>query len=267
MEAFAFKDYKDLLRHRCKERSTQRALADAARIQYTYVSKVLNTAHVHFNEDTLFAMCRHLGLGSEETDFALLLRARDAAASKELRADLERKIIDARERHKVAAKLRSGALEEIKKEMSYLLDPYCILVHVALYVERYKKDLAALAADFGLSTERLRAVLSKLAEAKFIELDARGNVTRLLEERLHYDTTHPLMRAHQALLKQASMARLQQLDDERKVSFMAAFTGDETTLEQVRLEFNRFTARVQSLSEGAASRRPYVLQFDFFAWA
>jgi hypothetical protein len=112
------------------------------------------------------------------------------------------------------------------------------------------------------------SILAKLSGAGFISFDPELSVVLdLFTERLHYDTTHPLMRAHQSLLRLVAGSRLIHVGEEQKLSFIAAFTGDESTLSAVKTEFNRFIGRIQKISEQAVNAHPYYLQFDFFRWA
>lgn len=263
--------YKTVLRERVKSLRREdpslslRRLAEVGRIQYTYLSRVLNSDDIHLSDDVLFEMARFLRYSAEQIDFLLLLKASHSATSSHRRADAEAKLAAVREARKIDAVVRSG--EPVDREISYLLDPYCVLVHISLYVTRYRQDLESLALDLGLSRPRLDEILAKLAAAGFISFDPeRAHVSELHAERLHYDTTHPLIRAHQTLLRLAAGARMLNLEEERRLSFVAAFTGDEATLAAVKGEFNSFIGRIQKLSEQAKEACPYYLQFDFFRW-
>jgi TnpA family transposase len=74
------------------------------------------------------------------------------------------------------------------------------------------------------------------------------------------------MRAHQAFLRELSLAQLNRVDDGDKYSFMATFTGDDETFSKVRKRYDSFIKECESLTENAKQKAVYQLNFDFFKW-
>ena len=87
-----------------------------------------------------------------------------------------------------------------------------------------------------------------------------------IQENLHYSKDHPLMRAHQQLLKTLCTAQLLKLSEGEKTNFMVTFTGSPEAFEEVQKEFLRFLERVQKLSQGKNHEEMYQMNFDLFKW-
>lgn len=273
LTVFEHDDYKRILRERTKELArirpgfTLKRLAERIRIQYTYLSKVLNRAEAHLGEDHLFQACRFLELYPEETDYVLLLRARDASQDDSRRAHLARRLERMRRARRVRADVRGGGDVLVEREMEYLFDPLGVLIHVSLHIDRYREKPSLLASALGISDARLRGILVNLEKLGFIELgDGPLKVRKVLQGRIHYSTEHPLMRVHQNLLRQYGATQLQRTPEADKHSFMATFTADAASAREIREAFQDFVSRVQAVAVKAPATRTFQMNFDLFPW-
>src|SRR5436190_1251586 len=129
-----YTDYKKVIKDRVKDLQaarpgfTLKRLAERIPIQYTYLSKVLNDERSHLNEDHLFQIGQILEFFSHETDYLQTLRAyqttENASRKQSLFKQLERMGRDLG----LSAKKKTGEEMQLQREMSYLMDPFCMLV-------------------------------------------------------------------------------------------------------------------------------------------
>lgn len=270
-DAFAETNYKNLIRNRFKElRSskpslTLKRIAERVPMQYTYLSKALNDEKTHLNEDHLYAVCDCLELHSDETDFAFLLRS-VAITQNENRKNI---LLDKLERIRKARRLRASIQEfsalELQKEMEYLFDPYCVLVHVALHIDRFRKIPKLLEAALGISSKKLQQCLKSLEKMNFIESD-KQEIKKVLQAHVHYDTHHPLMRVHQNLLRSFFQSQLLKTTESDHHGFQVSFSADPATFEKIKNEFKVFIQQVEKLVVPATNSHAYHLNFDLVKW-
>ena len=273
------RDYRVAIKNRlCELRPlrpglTLRKVAAKIPIQYTYLSKALNDEKTHLNEDDLFQLCQVLEFYPQEIDVLLLLRARQTAALPARRAFVERKLERARKGLVVRAQVRgrseeAGTVSEISRDLSYLTDPFMVLVHVALNLPAIRQDPRKLVSLLGISQGRLREILKHLALLELIEMGVGPfNVTSVKASRNHYSREHPLMRTHQQLFRTAIQDQLLRVGEEDKECFQVTFTSDRATFEKVREELRELLKRVQKMVPPSKNEHLLQLNFDCFVWA
>lgn len=272
MDVFASTDYKALIRARVKELSrlgrkiTLAKLAAKIPVQATYLSKALNDEKTHLNEDHLFSVCAVLELLSDETEYVFLLRSHATTTHPARRAHLEARIERLRRSRELNAAVQEHDSRSSTREMAYLFDPHCVLVHVALSIREYKENPRRLCAALGLTPARLQEILRKLHTLGFVEMDTSGKVTAILRGQIHYGTDHPLMRAHQSLLRQYSAARVVATPETDKHCFMATFSTDEETFRAIQERARALFQEVERHVIPSRRARVYQLNFDLFPW-
>jgi len=219
------------------------------------------------NEDHLFRVCRILEFSPDETDFLLLLRASEATQEPDRKNNLNNKIEALRRTRTMKANVQEFRMETLSQELDYLFDPYCVIVHVFLTIDLFKKNPYKISTPLGLSTSRLEKVFKKLHSLGFINWDSEKNeVVEIYKSHFHYSTEHPLMRAHQLHLKQLCESRLQKILEMEGTQFMVTFSGSKKLLDQVNEEFQSFIQRVKDRSKGSPKERAYQLNFELFPW-
>ncbi len=246
---------------------TLKKLATQIPIQYTYLSKALNDSSTHLNEDDLFRLGQLLEFFPQEIEFLLLLREHETATLPARREFAYHKLEKARKALGVRADVRESDILQVSQEMGYLLDPFCVLVHVALHIPAIRKDPRSLCAHLGISQARLKEILKKLSLVDFIEMDTGPfSVKKVNRGKLHYPKEHPLMRVHQNLFKMASQDQLLKTAEEQKESFQVTFTADAAAFEKIRAEFQDFVRKVEETVRPTKPERLLQLGFDLFFW-
>jgi hypothetical protein len=148
-----------------------------------------------------------------------------------------------------------------------LLDPICVLVHVALFISKYKKDPLQLCSLLGISKEKLKHELQVLNNCTYIVLGKSPfDVQSVSAKAPHFGREHALTRTHQAALKTALMTRLGQTSEESKESFIVTFTMDEKGFKAAKEEFGEFIKKIQTIYKSARHERLYQLNFDLLEW-
>ncbi|MEM7647282.1 MAG: DUF4423 domain-containing protein, partial [Pseudomonadota bacterium] len=242
-------------------------LSENIPLQYTYLSKVLNSENTHLSEDHLFKACRLLNFESSETDFTLLLRQRDATQDPDrkdyLKAQIEKR---RRDRKLNTDSLRGRALSQNQAE--YLLNPMCILVHMALHIDSVKKDPIQLCSTLGISREKLKSLLQIIARNSLIQISPYDpfEVELIASKRFHVGTDHPMMRVHQNLLKMKMATKSFEVEEDEKNSFLVTFTGDDRAFEEINLAFKEFIKKTEQIVKTSRHTKLYQMSFDFFRW-
>lgn len=272
MNVFEVNDYKKALRERTREirkrrpKMTMRYLASKIPIQYTYLSKALSQPAVHLNEDDLFSLCRMLEFLSEETEYLCLLRAVETSHEPIRRSHLKNKAERIRRSQELAASMQQFQSSQLNQDMSYLFDPMAIVVHVSLFNKDYAAHPKRLCSLLGISASRLQRILKNLSQAQFIELSETGEIVSVLKGQIHYGTDHPLMRAHQGLLKSQSAARVQQAEESDKYSIISTFVTDEPTFKKLQDRLKAFLKEAETLVRESRPEGTFQLNLDLFRW-
>ncbi|MES2855005.1 MAG: DUF4423 domain-containing protein [Bdellovibrionota bacterium] len=246
---------------------TWRKIASQVPVQYTYLSKVLNSDTSHLNEDHLFTIARILDFFPDEIDFLSLQRSHAVAQDPARKEHLLKKIEATRKRNKLLAEDQTFNSAQTMNEMDYLFDPFCVIVHMALAIAEYRKDPRKVCGPLGITPVRLKNILRILAALRLVELDEGGSsVKKLLKGHLHFGRDHALMRHHQGLLKTQINSRLPLIDEADKHSFLITFTMDEPSFGKVKDEFQTFLKRVEGIARESRDKNVYQLNFDLFRW-
>ena len=254
-------NYKKILKLQIKEKQkttksfSLKKVAEMIPVQYTYLSKVLNQEGADLNEDHLFSVCRILGFRHEETEFIINLRAWSLAQDLDRKKFLYGKLETQRKQKKLNAEHESIDQAKLNNEYGYLLNPLCVVVHIAMTSQILRKNPSILCTRLGLSQKQLKEILKTLAINDLIDLSVDGlNVKAVKKMQLHLGRNHPLMRVHQNLLKTAILNRLNQTGEEEKHSFMATFTLDAKSFSEIKDEFQTFVKKVEGIA--TRSQRP-----------
>jgi hypothetical protein len=270
MSAFDSPDYRQALRTQIKVLKTRgrpmtwQKIAAKIPVQYTFLSKCLNDPTTHLSDDHLFRVCELLEFLPEETEFVLLLRARDVSRQPERQDFLGRQIERLRKQKVVRAEHRSDSAEPMTLEMEYLLDPMAPLVKTSLFLKHVQEAPMRLASLLGLNPKRLKTILEKLEKLGFIELsEDSGKITMLNRKPQHWGRQHPLMRAHQMGMKLHMLDRLRGTEESEKESFFVTFTMDEEGFNEVKLILQQTLKDIQRVSENRRHTNVYQFSLDF----
>lgn len=276
MDLYECEDYREALKGLVELQKslgksvTYSSLAMAMRVQKPYVSKVMS-GMADFNSDQLFMACRYLGLGSEETDFLLLLLDFDRALYPERRELLEKRIEKIREEKRDtgkkldSVKKMDGDEFDISIYADYYLEPDILLTHMMLTVEKFRKNLDLLRECLQMREERLGDILVRLEKMKLIAV--KNEKIEILVNSMHLPKDSRLVGAHQQLLRMHCQHRLAQLNRDQKKVFAVTFTSTKKNRGKIEEAFNRFIGEVRGIATKGKAEEVYQLNFDLFSWS
>lgn len=272
-DLYQYSDYKQALRDRVSFLKvgsvtwTLKKLADKIPVQYTFLSKVLNSPESHLNEDHLFRAATALDFLPDEIDYLLLLRSLAITGDFNRKEFLTRKIESIKKLRSISADHNRLSSIELQQVIAYLLNPLCMLTHVALSIPEIQRNPQSLCSLLGVSNAKLKQILELLEANSFIELgEKRFEVTEVKDAVTHFGREHPLMRVHQSALKSSLQNRLNQTQEDFKESFFVTFLMDDKGFEKIQNLFKKFIADVQQIKNEAEDTNVFQLSFDLLKW-
>lgn len=272
MDVYSEHDYKAAIRTRIKELSsngrsiTLKVIAERIPVQYTYLSRVLSGEDKHLGDDHLFTLCNLLEFVPEEIEYMVLLRAEATTTNAVRKKYLQTRISHLKETKKLKASVREFDAQSFFKDAEYLFEPLCIVIHVSLGIEEYRKNPHRLCSALGITRARLKEVLRKLRDIGFIDLESDGSVMKVHKAHLHYSPQHPLMRAHQNFLRTLCLSYLSKTDEEDRHSFMVTFSADANSFHGIKELFQNYIRDVEKRVVAASNTNTYQIMFDAFKW-
>ena len=262
-------DYKLVIKERLKDLKKERAkftlqhAAEVLDIQYTFLSKVLNSDVHQLNEDQIFSLGRGLEFLDDEIEYFLLLRSHQATTNKIRKKLLQQKISGLQTRHNLSSTMSSSAPSQYEDDMRYLMDYQVPIVHVAMGIPAIQKNPRILMTLLKLEEARLKEILFLLDRMGWIELDIKSNVVKsLLNPRSHFGKDHPLTRTHQLLMKTAlNQISLSKKESEKENLFFS-FTTDDQGFEKIKKQIKLFISDVQKITFDHKHTGVYQLNLD-----
>ena len=244
-------------------------MAEACRIQKSYISKVLRDEKTHFTADQLFLVALYLNLSKSETHFLELLMARDRSASKERRVTLEQDINAIRQQNMRTEEninnVRKVPLTEETDLASFFLDPDAQLVHVCLSIEKLARSLQLLANVTGLGDVRVQRTIAKLKDLGLIFED-KGQL-RVKELAMHLTKDSPYFTAYRQLVRLKILERINALPVNSSYNFSVFFAGDVQLKDEIQAEFLIFLKKIRSkVDDCKKPESVYQLSFDLVPW-
>jgi uncharacterized protein (TIGR02147 family) len=274
LNVFTYTDYRQALRDLVTERKQFErgfgfhALADAARIQRPYLSKVLKGT-AQLSTDQMFLITTMLKLSAEEQDFLQLLLEHDRTAVAERKKRLAARIKAVGDKHRdssahLSAKTVDAQGSSLGGIADYYLDPITQVVHTAISIDHFAKSPLTLAAELAISGQQLHAILATLERLGLAYREGGKILPR--ETALHLAKSSPLYRAWRNQIKLLSSQRLNQLREEDAYSFTTVFSADEKTRKTVHERFLDFLKACETSVRDAPAKQVYHLAFDLFPW-
>lgn len=244
------------------------ALADAARIQRPYLSKVLKGS-AQLSPDQMFLISRFLRWTDDEHDYVQLLLECARTGLNERRTQLEERIRSIRSRHLDSSTHLSAKQVQLDAAANapmadYYLDPIFQIVHIAISIEQFSRNPSLLAAELQITGSHLHAILNDL-ERMGLAYRERGRLMPR-EPSLHLPKTSPLYRAWRNQLKFLSTHKLNQLDDSNAYSFSTVFSANTKVRDELHERFLAFLKESEVSVRDAQPRQVYQLTFDLFSW-
>jgi uncharacterized protein (TIGR02147 family) len=272
MNFFEHTNYRDALKDLVSERKKFdqkfgfHRLADAARIQRPYMSKVMS-GHADLNHDQLYLIAQCLEIDEEKRDFLELLLEYGRSAVVQRKTTLLKRIekLAAAKRTTNAVTTSHVVTPGLHENLSlYYLNPWTQIVHVALSISRYSKEPWLLADVLGLNREEVRAIIEDLKTLQLVEYQGKDLVA--LEGKLHLDKSSKLFKAWRSQIKLAAMNHQNHLNDDESYSFTAVFSASDSVHKQMRANFLTYLKQAEVDIAGAKSQDLYQVSFDLFRW-
>jgi hypothetical protein len=272
MRIFDFNDYKSALKWsllQLKERDPRanaRALADACRVQKTYLSRVMNRDG-HFNADQLHLACQYLGLNQKEKKYVSLLHEADRSVVQDRKNTLlrEAKKMQAKalnvESYFSAESLAKNALQSSQ----YYLDPTMQLIHLFLTIPRFAKNPRLIEEKLDLARPELEDRLAKLAALKIISWD--GTKCTVLKGLLHLSPDSDVYPFYRILVRTKAIEKLQKTVSKKDYSYSLWFSADEATRKTVQENFLEFLLAIEPVIKAAPEADVYQLNLDLLSWS
>ncbi len=267
---YKYDDYKKALKERVRYLKKQKPkyslqyLANTLKIQYTFLSKVLNSPSHHLSEDQVFTAATALDFLEDEVEFLLCLRSFQSTQKSSRRDLLFRKISNIQRRHRLSTDMAEPSTEASAQEMKYLMDHQAVIVHTALSIKSILNHPQSLSTYLGIDLQRLTDILILLDQLGRIEFDAKEfTVKKVLRPRLHIGKDHPLMRLHQLTMKIALNQMSFAKPEMKKENFFATLTTDQVGFEKIKVRIKSVLTEIQQLSFEHSHQGVYQLNVDF----
>jgi uncharacterized protein (TIGR02147 family) len=274
MDLYTSVDYKQCLRSRLQELKSKkshwtfRRLADHLGLQSTYLSKVMNSDQHHLSDDDLFSICKILQFLPLEIEYIQLLKDHQTTSNSDRKTILKVRLEKLQKDQSLDVDVKKATSSVFNNEVDYLLNPTCVLIHVALMSATLKKDVRVLGTKLGIKTQKLKEYLKILELNNLIKIDPYDpwKINSVTHWRTHFHRDHPLVRTSQNLIRQMSLTRLSQTPEDEKQSLNFTFTLDQKNFEKVKTEFQSFLKKIESISKSSLHDEVYQMNFDLFKW-
>ena len=269
MTAFRYENYKSFLKDALeikKKRDPSLSfarLAEAAKIQRSYLSQVLNGAP-HLSGDQLYLIAQCLGLAHPETDYLLLLLEIDRSTVEERKHELtaRRKSLQAKSLKTENYLSREPNPVSAKSLTRYYCDPLIPIVHLFLTVPKYRKAPADLASRLGASAAQIAHALSVLEECELIRFDEKG--LQVLRPFLHLEKESPLAKVNGSFFRLKAIEALQRERSADDYFFTATFSATDALRLEIKEHFLAFLKRRSREIESCPSEQVFQMNFDLF---
>lgn len=272
MHLYDFADYRKLIRAALDEKKaslgslyTSKSLAEACKVQSTYLSKVLS-GRAHLSADQLYLASHYLGFNPEETAFIFLLFDEQRTSVPQRRLDIQARIKQIQDsRLKSESRLQASALRAPGSGSSdYYLNPYLPLVHMFLTIERYAQKPSLIAEALRLEPENLAEMLRKLQSMGMIEM--HNGVYAVVKNNLHLPKDSPLYRPYRSLWRLKTLERIDQISSDKAYNFSVTFASTARIKQKIQASFLEFLQATQKLVGSSRSEHVYQMNFDLFDW-
>lgn len=267
---FDHTDYKHVLKERVKDLKKTRPkfslqyLATTLDIQYTFLSKVLNSASHNLNEDQIFTAGYALEFLDDEVDYLLLLRSHQATQNKTRKNFLFQKISSLQKRHSLSLNKAEPTSHQMLEDMRYLMDYQALVIHAALSIKAIQKNPLSLTSLMGIEPAKLKETLVLLNQMGRIEYDPKSHeVKKIIHSRLHFGKDHPLTRMHQLVMKTAFNQMSFSKSEDKKENLFITFTTNPEGFEKIKKQMKHFMSDVQKITFDHKHSGVYQMNLDF----
>ena len=272
MNIYAENDYRKILAASLQEKKSidsqlnfQR-MAEAIRVQKSYLSNVLK-GRSQLSADQLFLASNFLGFSIEQANYLNLLLEYDRSGVQDRKVILKKEITRIQtEQLESKAHLTAERIDlSPEKLFEYYLNPLHAIIHNALSIERYRRNPALLVDDLNVKAEHVERSIAVLEKCQIIQRRRTGRAIELILDHIHLPRESAVYPAFRNQLKQMSIARLQN-NEENDYSFWVTFSADDKTLLKLKQEFLALLKKTEASVRKAPAQNVYQMNFDLFSW-
>ncbi|MGE0174588.1 MAG: DUF4423 domain-containing protein [Oligoflexales bacterium] len=264
-------DYRKILRQFAEERKAlspslnYRSIALAMRMEPSFLSKVMR-GNTHFSRDQLFSACECLKLGAEDCSFLQLLHEYQTSGLQRRKDILWREIKHhIKIRNDTSSHIDAQVVHSKERDIStYYLDPMNQIVHVALSIEKCRKDPDKLASVLGIPRDQMHQALAKLGEMGLIKVED-GEI-RVLSSDMQLSRDAAEYYPWRLQLMMLGQIRAQRLPKEQAYGYSVVFSSDEKAREKILAKFFEFLKDAQKIAVDAPADNVYQMNFDVINW-
>src|SRR3989339_493234 len=258
---------KELLAYNKREKNTRftfQDMAKAARVQKTYLSKVLNRDG-DLSFDQLYLACRYLEVTSEEMHYIELVYQMNLTYLPGRKKELLVLIKQIQKKYnKSETHLQADKVNVLQKDLSeYYLDPDMQIVHMALTVERFRRTPHTICRELQIPEFKLNQILEKLEKMQVIGKSEGRYI--VLRENLHLADDAGFVIQYKIMQKVKSIELIQKLSPEQKYNFSVIFSATPEVKMEIQENFFKFLKKCQASVQNAKPQELYQLNFDLFS--
>ena len=275
MSLYESKSYKESIKKSLKENKQKYygkysydKMAEACKVQKSYLSRVLNSESSHLNEEQLELICQFLKISKEEREFLQLLRRYEKCVDPSVKDDWLRDIERLKSEN---LQTKNHIQAQISHTLSphataYFLNPMNMIVHMFLTTRKFRNNLDLLAETLSLSEEKLGKILQRLEKWGILELSDTGKI-KILQENIHLEPDSALYSSYRSLQRLNTLSRLDHLSSKEAYSFSAIFASDESTRNKIKKDILKLIGEAQAQTATSRKEGVYQLNIDLFNWS
>jgi uncharacterized protein (TIGR02147 family) len=271
MNVFEEMDYRRIFRRTVEElkeldpKMNFQSLAEAMRIQHSYLSKVLKET-AELSADQMYLACQHLKFTAAQSEYLMLLLEYSRCGLKSRQDDLLKMIRGIQKQHLETKEHldKTTLLPQDAGGMAYYLDPLNQVVHICLSLPRYQRDLALLARDLEVRPSRLNGIIQFLEGAGIVH--RKDGRTLPKTTNFHLDRNSAVYPFWRTQTRLQALERMKNLPNEESYNFSVVFSATPKTREKVQQEIFALLKKVEGEVKEADPEEVYQFTIDLFSW-
>lgn len=267
---YDYTDYKLAIKDRIKDLKKTKPkfsiqyISEILDIQYTFLSKVLNSEIHHLNEDQVFMAGQTLDFLHDEIEFLMLLRSYGSAKLKNRKNYLLQKILTLQKKNTLSANTPEIKQTQFDDDMKYLMNYFNIVIYVSMWIKDVQKNPHLLCSLLGLDFSQIKDTLLMLDRMGQIKYDVKNNkITEVKDTRTHFGKNHPLTRTHQLVMKTNLNQKSFAASEEKKENLFMTFTTDQEGFKKIKQQIQEFSKQIQQTTFNNSHTGTYQMNIDF----
>lgn len=262
---FTFQNYKDFLKRKLKSTKGlvtgyQSQLAEAAGIQSSNLSNILNHEKSQLNLDQAILMAEFMGLSDLETEYFLNLVSLARAQSQPLKKRLTEKLLSTRKTvSKFESKYQSKDQFSDSDRAIYYSNWYYQAIHIVSGIEGFQ-ELESLIARLGIPQKRAVEARDFLLKTG---LCTQNKGLRPSVGNTRLDPDSPFMANHLRNWREQAIQRQARMNPAHEISYSGNYSLSKKDAEIVRKRCAQFIEELRERVTPSKSEEAYFLNLDW----